>query len=231
MQPAAVPRMMTIQAVTFDVGGTLIEPYPSVGHVYAQVASEHGWNDLSPEVLNTRFRNAWSACSSFDYTHSAWAGLVDETFSGLMACQPSTSFFDRLYERFSEPDAWKVFDDVVPTLDALASRGVRLGIISNWDARLRGLLQRLQLIEYFDAVIISCEVGFTKPSPVIFEQAAIKLGLPPGAVLHVGDSRDHDVTGARAAGFHGLRIRRKHVPASDDLSVLDEVLAKIQVGD
>ena len=133
---------------------------------------------------------------------------MDEIFRGLAAEPPSATFFPELYERFAQPDAWRVFEDVLPTLDALASRGIRLGVISNWDERLRELLRRLELHDYFEAIVISCEVGFSKPSPVIFGQASIKLGLPPPAILHVGDSLSMDVRGAEAAGFQSLHLRR-----------------------
>ncbi len=100
---------------------------------------------------------------------------------------PSETFFPELYERFGEPEAWRVFEDVTPAIDALASRGISLGIISNWDERLPPLLDGLGLSKYFEAVVISCEAGFPKPSPVIFEHAARKLGVAPEFILHVGD--------------------------------------------
>ena len=77
-----------------------------------------------------------------------------------------------------------------------AWRLLSLGIISNWDERLRPLLAKLDLAKYFEVIIISCEVGFPKPSPVIFEQAAKKLGLASEFILHVGDSDEHDAEGA-----------------------------------
>ena len=64
-------------------------------------------------------------------------------------------------------------------LNALAAMDINLGIVSNWDERLRPLLEKLGLSKYFQAVIVSCEVAFTKPSPVIFEQAARMLGEAP----------------------------------------------------
>lgn len=195
-----------LHAITFDVGGTLIQPQPSVGHVYAEVAAEHGFPDLAPELLNNRFKQAWKSCPAFDYTPAGWKRLVNETFHGLIpSCD---SFFAELYDRFAEASAWRVFDDVLSTLDDLASAGIRLAVISNWDDRLRVLLQRLQLHNSFETLVISCEVGFPKPSAVIFEHAAAKLGLPPASILHVGDSRELDFEGARRAGFQARHLRR-----------------------
>jgi putative hydrolase of the HAD superfamily len=197
-----------IRAVSFDVGGTLIESWPSVGHIYAEVAARHGCKGLSVETLNRQFTAAWRKARGFRYSRAEWAGIVHATFSGLTQVTPSQTFFEELYRRFSEPEAWHVFDDVVPAFEALASRGVRLGVISNWDDRLPPLLRRLKLHDYFEAVAVSCAVGAAKPAPVIFEYAARKLGVAPEAILHVGDSLEMDVQGARSAGFQALLLQR-----------------------
>lgn len=204
----AMKTFTDIQAVTFDVGGTLMKPWPSVGHVYAEVAARHGLKEVSPEVLNRRFAAAWRELKNFNHSREEWAALVDQTFGGAGKRPPGESFFDELYNRFGEPEAWRIFEDVAPTLDDLAARGINLGIISNWDERLRPLLERLKLAGYFQTITISCEVGFTKPSPVIFEHTAKKLGLAPQLILHVGDSLESDVAGAKSAGFEALLVDR-----------------------
>jgi putative hydrolase of the HAD superfamily len=217
-----------IKAVTFDVGGTLIEPWPSVGHVYAEVAARHGHKIFSVEQLDARFKAAWRARRNFEYARQDWAALVDEVFGNATGNPPGGKFFPELYERFAEPDAWRIFDDVEPMLQVLASRGVRLGVISNWDERLRGLLRRLRLDRYFESFAISCEVGFPKPSRIIFQKAAAELDLQPDAILHVGDSVEMDIEGAKAAGFHALRIRRAAAEtANTDLHSLAELPARI----
>lgn len=198
-----------IKAVTFDVGGTLIRPWPSVGDVYAEVAARHRLKGVSPDELNRRFAIAWRRLKNFNHSREEWAALVEQSFGGSDKMPPGEAFFEDLYRRFGEQTAWRIFEDTVPALDALASQGVNLGIISNWDERLRPLLEQLGLAKYFEAVIISCEVGFTKPSPVIFEVAARKLGLAPEFILHVGDSMESDVAGARSAGFQAKMICRE----------------------
>ena len=199
--------LQNIKALTFDVGGTLIQPWPSVGHVYAEVAARHG-KKIPPAVLNQRFAKSWRALKQFNHGREEWAALVDQTFAGFLEQPPSETFFAELYDRFSEPDAWHVFEDVRPALDALAVRGFNLGILSNWDERLRPLLEKLGLAKYFEVIVISCEVGFPKPSPVIFEHAAKRLGLAPGFILHVGDSQEADVDGATRADYRALLLER-----------------------
>ena len=198
-----------IQAVTFDAGGTLLEPWPSVGHVYSDVAARHGRGDISPELLNRRFADAWRAKQNFEHTRADWRRLVDQTFAGLFAEPPTPALFDALYHRFTEPDAWRVFEDVFSTLAALRRRGLKLGIVSNWDERLRPLLQRLHLDGHFEAVVVSLEAGCTKPAPDIFRQAAARLNVPSAAMLHVGDSPTEDLAGARAAGMRAVLVDRR----------------------
>jgi putative hydrolase of the HAD superfamily len=199
---------VNLKAVTFDAGGTLIKPWPSVGHVYAEAAARHGHARVSPEQLNQRFAAVWKERRPFTHRREEWAALVDRVFEGLVKQPPSETFFPELYDRFGEPEAWRMFDDVLPAIDALAARGISLGIISNWDERLPGLLEWLELRKYFEVVIISCEAGFSKPSPVIFEHAARKLGLAPEFILHVGDDLEDDVAGANSAGFKARLIDR-----------------------
>jgi putative hydrolase of the HAD superfamily len=198
-----------IQAVTFDVGGTLIEPWPSVGHVYADVAARHGIVNLSPRELQRRFVTAFRRRGHTIHSAAEWAGIVDETFAGLVAEPPSRTFFPELYERFAQAAAWRIYPDVEPTLAALAQRGLRVGAISNWDDRLRPLLKALGLARHLHAIVVSCEVGASKPALAIFQKAARQLGVPPHAILHVGDSCEMDVQGARTAGCQALQIERQ----------------------
>ncbi len=211
-----------IRAVTFDVGGTLIEPYPSVGHVYAAVAAEHGFK-VSPERLSERFRSAWCAKSAFHHSREDWAKLVDQTFSDLIPDGAARKFFDHLYERFAMPKSWRVFDDVAPALSDLRERTVRLGVVSNWDERLRPLLKRLKLDEFFEMIVISCETGRCKPAAEVFEEAIRRLGLPAACILHIGDSLNEDVQGAKAAGMRAILIDRSAPPSKGVISSLAEI--------
>src|SRR6185295_13089991 len=94
-----------IRAVTFDVGGTLIEPWPSVGHVYAEVATKFGM-DVDPAALNRSFAAAWTAGCLTDYSRAAWRRLVDRTFIATQSAPPAEACFDAIYRRFAERSAW-----------------------------------------------------------------------------------------------------------------------------
>ncbi len=216
-----------VEAVLFDVGGTLIEPWPSVGHIYADVAKESGWKDVDSEKLNQQFSAAWKSKTDFHYSPEHWKELVIKTFEGMVPLEACLELFPKLYERFEDPRVWKIHEDVLPALDELASRGFRLGIVSNWDTRLKPLLNQLKLGGFFELVTVSCDIGFTKPSPVIFEHTISKLGLPANRLLHVGDQGDEDLEGANAAGLHSLLIQRKSPTTSRSIQHLTELSRRI----
>ncbi len=122
---------------------------------------------------------------------------------------------------------------------ALAARGLRLGIVSNTGrtpgAVLRRILERYDLLRYFDAVAISYsdEVGFRKPHARIFERTLDALGVTAGQALHVGDNPDHDVVAARHCGMRAAHYAIAGCvpsPVADvtvgDLSDLPERLAR-----
>jgi putative hydrolase of the HAD superfamily len=108
--------------------------------------------------------------------------------------------------------------DIRLALEALAARGVRLGIVCDVGftrgALLRELLDREGLLAYFGGWAFSDEVGHYKPSPQIFEVALGALGAGPEAAMHVGDLRRTDVAGAAAFGMRTARYRGMHDDAA-----------------
>jgi putative hydrolase of the HAD superfamily len=223
----AMKRIEGIRAVTFDVGSTLIEAWPSVGAVYATVAAQHGCPLLDAGELERRFRDAFEATGRRANSRADWERIVDAAFAGLLVEPPSRTFFPALYERFGRATAWRIFEDVPPTLAALRERGLRLGVISNWDDRLRGLLEELGLARHFEVIVISCEVGALKPERRIFDTALRALGLPAAAVLHVGDDFESDVLGARAAGMAALHLARKGPAGDGTIRSLTELVSRV----
>jgi putative hydrolase of the HAD superfamily len=98
------------------------------------------------------------------------------------------------------------FGDVRPALEALD--GHRLIVVSNWDCSLADWLGPAGLLDRVEAVVTSAEVGAAKPAPALFEHALAVAGAAPAEVVHVGDSLDNDVAGARAAGIRPVLVAR-----------------------
>jgi putative hydrolase of the HAD superfamily len=200
-----------VRALFFDVGGTLMRPYPSVGAVYAAIASFYGITTSADETERA-FRESWAALKRPGLTVSRkdwWRELVFRTLG-----QANQACFDELYETFARPDVWRVFPDVEETLHEARARGLHVGIISNWDERLRPLLDQTELTDYFDSLTISCEVGVEKPGAEIFLAALRAAAVAPNEAIHIGDSDSEDVQGAQAVGMNAILVDRQgHNPA------------------
>jgi putative hydrolase of the HAD superfamily len=103
---------------------------------------------------------------------------------------------------------WLAFENVPKVLADLQGRGVRMGVITNWDPSARRLLAELGLAGYFEQVVVSCEEGNEKPDPRIFEAAARRAGVAPGDCIYVGDNYYADAVGARRVGMSALIVNR-----------------------
>lgn len=73
----------------------------------------------------------------------------------------------------------------------------------------REVLDRAGLLDHFDVVVISDALGLRKPRAEIFRAVAERLRLPPAEILHVGDSLDADVAGAKALGMRTAWLTRR----------------------
>ena len=100
----------------------------------------------------------------------------------------------------------RLLPGVVATLEFLARRGFKLGLISNLSAAHVAPLEATGLAGLFDAVVLSCRDGVVKPEPEAFRLLCARLGLPPEQVLMVGDSLANDVRAAAAFGMQAARI-------------------------
>jgi len=94
--------------------------------------------------------------------------------------------------------------------------------VSNWDCSLRRVLEQAGLDGYLDGVVSSAEAGARKPDPAIFDPALKLAGVGPDEALHVGDTADEDVAGARAAGIRALLIDRTN--GKGDISSLEQIV-------
>jgi putative hydrolase of the HAD superfamily len=104
------------------------------------------------------------------------------------------------------------FPDVVPALSALRELGLRLVIASNWDWSLPQWVERAGLAPLVDGTASSAVVGAAKPAPDVFRAALRLSGAAPGEAVHVGDSLEGDVVGARAAGLRAVLLQRQGEP-------------------
>jgi putative hydrolase of the HAD superfamily len=104
------------------------------------------------------------------------------------------------------------FADARPALVKARARGRRLVVVSNWDVSLHEVLERLELAPLLDGIVTSAGAGARKPAAAIFERALALAEVEPHEAIHVGDSVQDDVAGARAAGIEAILVRRDGSP-------------------
>jgi putative hydrolase of the HAD superfamily len=207
-----------IRAIVFDAAGTLIHLPKGAPHHYAEVAARRGLK-LDSSRLEQAFRTVWRTLSPPSVTRMPrpdddrnwWRTLVNEVLDRC-GVSPEDSFdraayFDELYAEFTIPGIWECYPEVTAVLEQLSDR-FTLGVVSNFDGRLRSVLDQLGLSTFFREVVISSEVGADKPHPWIFNETARRLALLPKQILHVGDDPEADWRGAASAGFQVFELKR-----------------------
>jgi len=223
-----------LKAVLLDAGLTLLRAAPSLGGIYARVTRRFG-----REVHEADFERVADAAfhaqaaehralgeaglrTSDGHEWTSWNAHARRVMDGLPAMRglDFDRWFEDLYAEFGSAAAWEPYDDAVPLLVALRERGIRLAIVSNWDSRLRAILDERGLRPWFDAVVISAEVGWRKPHPAIFATALERLGAAPGEALHCGDSFGDDVEGARASGIRPVLLDRSGTKRLEGVEVV-----------
>ena len=95
-----------------------------------------------------------------------------------------------------------------------------LAVISNFDGRLRVILEHLAVSKFFSHVFLSSELGADKPDAEIYRRALRLSGASPNETLHVGDDPERDWEGATAAGLSIFRLERPHNSLRDLLFVV-----------
>jgi putative hydrolase of the HAD superfamily len=206
-----------LRAIFFDAVGTLIYLPQSVGHHYALVGN---WVGLSLEAaeLDRAFALVWEQMPLRPAVHRAredddkgwWRELVHRV---LEEVRPKTNeldrdaFFEAAYSHFAEPGVWELYAEVPHVIEELRGR-FTLSIISNFDCRLRIILEHLGMTKFFRDIFVSSELGADKPDPALYERALAASGFSPNESLHVGDDPVNDWQPAAHVGMQVFRLDR-----------------------
>lgn len=104
----------------------------------------------------------------------------------------------------------RIFDDVIPVLETLKEKGIPMGVITNGDpSNQHWKLDSQKLAGYFTHIIISGDVGISKPDPEIFRMAKEKAGETETGLWFFGDSLEHDIEPSAKLGWHSVFINRR----------------------
>jgi putative hydrolase of the HAD superfamily len=216
-----------VRWVLFDAVGTLLYPDPPVAQVYGDAGRRFG-SRLEPAEIGRRFRAALAAemGPADDLTRlptseanelARWRRIIAAVFHELSAAD-AEDLFQSLWQHFAQPQHWQLYEDVSPAIRRLKDNGLRLGIASNFDARLIEIVNAKPALAACEQVFISSQVGFVKPDPRFFATVSSQLEVPPSQILLVGDDELADVQGARAAGWQTLWLNRR-ATAQDDRAI------------
>lgn len=210
-----------IRAVFFDVGSTLIDPYPDIDVAFHRVASERGHqidlDTITPQltVVNEFYEAEYLKDGDFWCSPKGSEEIYLEMYRYLSHLvglgDDSEGIAQAIHANYRQPQFWRIYEDTLPCLRALKEAHLSLAIVSNWSSNLIDLMRGLKLAPYFDEIISSADVGYRKPNPVIFELTCERIGLKPEEVVHVGDRPDADGEGAQSASIHPVILDRWNI--------------------
>lgn len=187
------------------------------GYRFSEAEMERAYEESGLRIAQT-----WKDLT--DLSSSGQVRIFLECLAPGLAGSVSGALFDRLVTAYITP-VLIYLPDLTPgtkeALHTLKGRGIRLALISNTGRTpgviLRQALERLGVLEQFDVLTFSDEMGIRKPHPEIFQATLRKVGGTPGRAVHVGDDLETDVMGAKSVGMWAVQIRRNggHDPGPD----------------
>lgn len=214
--------MPDVRAVFFDAGETLVYPHPSFAELFAEVLREeghpidpagvqevvHASSDSFTRLMLSKEATNWS--TSAERSRALW-DLVYRMFlveAGIPAGEHDR-LVQALYDRFRSLASYRLHPDALPALEELKKRGLKLGLISNFEDWLEQLLETLEIGHFFEVSVISGIEGVEKPNTRIFEIALERAGVDPAQSVYVGDNPIFDAEPAQRAGMIPVVIDRR----------------------
>lgn len=208
-----------IQAVLFDVDGTLRANHPSSVNTFLDYAITLGFqDDPSRRLAAIRWTHAyWAQSSEWVEDRQAFAGQEDLFWVNYarrhlvaFGCPEEKAAVLAPQMHAYMKDVYKPEDQVLPevhtTLEELRQAGFRMAVLTNRTQPCDEYLQSLGLLSYFDFALVAGAISFWKPQPEIFHHALKRLELRPDQVIYVGDNYYADVVGAQRAGLRPVLL-------------------------
>lgn len=214
--------MKKYSTIVFDVGGTLLRlNLPALVQVYVNTAAALGASldlDRTYHVISAleaelpTWQQNRQVSLGDDNGKEFWNSFYTAGFRRLGVTRDVSAAVTEIRERFQRAEFEMLFDDVIPTLDALSAHGTALGILSNFSANLEDVLRHVGVHRYFDFFIVSAIAGVEKPDPRIFDLTAraARYAHTRAEIVYIGDSLFHDIDGARRAGMDAILVDRQN---------------------
>jgi len=209
-----------IKGVFFDLYNTLIGYQPSREEMTVKLLAELGYtineDDLYLPVnkADEYFyqQNAQKPVSLRERAEqmAVWSHYYRIILEEI-GIEPKPELINNLISRWKNLK-WEMtlYQDVIPCLENLKKRNLKIGLISNAEKDMSELFNKTGLNKYLETVVISQEVGVTKPNPLIFQAALKKSGLTAKEVLYIGDQYQVDYIGAMNVGLNPVLLDRRN---------------------
>jgi HAD superfamily hydrolase (TIGR01549 family) len=198
-----------LRAVVFDVDFTIAKPGPDLGpDGYQRLGSRFGL-ELDP----TRHAEARTAAlvelkrhPELDHDEEIWVLFTERIIQGMGGAGDTYGCAVEMTRAWERAEHFELYEDALPTLDAVRSRGLKVGLLSNTSRDLDVFVAHHGL--RVDAVLTSHAHGKTKPHETIFRALLERLGVAPPEAVMVGDTVEDDIEGARAVGMRAILLDR-----------------------
>lgn len=200
--------MEGIKAALFDASGTLIQISPQawLQPAAAAQAAQVDWSRLRlAREPFMRFGQRIHNDKTMAEAKESFRILIRELAELVQFNDPEAAA-ELVMNQVFDPKLWPMVPGAIETLSALKDRGIKLAVVSNWDSLLRGVLDALEISPLLEAIVLSGEVGVSKPDPEIYRIALQKLGVSPEETVHVGDSEENDRQAAQLIGIRTILI-------------------------
>jgi putative hydrolase of the HAD superfamily len=117
----------------------------------------------------------------------------------------------------------------VPSVLQELQRKYKLGLVSNFPhpPTIIQLLKRFTLSKFFDAIVVSGDAGWRKPSPKIFVRALDALRVAPPEAVFVGDALYHDIQGAKKMGMKTVLVKKRSAEEGVNKGTPDKIIHRI----
>ena len=130
-------------------------------------------------------------------------------------CPINQSLVDRLLAHIDTMKYIAIDATSVKTVDELKQRNFQISLVSNMmlpGKLLKAKLQEANILDLFDNIIISSDVGFIKPNPEIFQKALAQSRLSVDEVVFIGDTYQQDIIGAKRVNLKTVWLNNRHEP-------------------
>lgn len=199
-----------LKAVIFDVDYTLARPGPDLGpEGYRKLGERYGLT-LDPERYDDARREAFATLErhpELDHDEEIWVLFTQRIIEGMGGVGDTYGAAVEMEGAWVHAHHFELYDDVLPTLEALRERGLKIGLLSNSARDLDEFVAHHRLV--VDAVLTSGAHGKTKPHETIFRRMLELLDVAPGEAVMVGDTIEDDIEGAHAVGMEAVLVDRE----------------------